>query len=94
MVQLLPFGSHQQITETTPNVHQVDNYEVAPLPVSGGNKQLLPVGSADVFASPMSPLVSSVPARLMAPINAEGPYSELKDESVSLESHNAFHSIL
>ena len=94
VVQLLPFGSHQQITETTPNVQQVDNYEVAPLPVSGGNKQLLPVGSADVFASPMSPLVSSVPARLMAPINAEGPYSELKDESVSLESHNAFHSIL
>jgi hypothetical protein len=35
----------------------------------------------------VSPLISSVPTRIIVPINAEGPYCELKDESVSFQSN-------
>ena len=54
--------------------------------------------SSDAVVRPesASPLVSSDPSMVMAPVNAEGPYSELKDESVSsrhLKSSIPFYCI-
>ena len=67
-----PFGTPQEVVATSDTTTTSTTGQMA-------------VKSA--FVVPTPPLISPMPSRVAAPINAEGPYCELDDESVSLRLH-------